>query len=564
MKKLSNTILFIFTSLVLNAQSPNLEWAKNFGGSSTDFGYCSALDKSGNIYTTGYFYGLSDFDPGPNTYNMSSTSGGDIFVTKLDTIGNFVWAKRFGAGVTTFNYGTSIKTDTAGNIYITGAFEGTVDFDPGVGTFNLVSSGAADVFVLKLDSSGNFIWAKKTGGNSTENGISIFVNSSAGHLYIYGDFSNTVDFDPSPATFNLTSVGGRDLFILKLDIAGNFIWAKRMGGTLSDVAFSITQDIMGNIYTTGYFEGTADFDPGAGTYNLTSVGSSQDIYITKLDSAGSFLWAKNIGSNLNDYGRAIAADALGNVFITGVFYGTADFDPNSGLHNLVSSGSGDIFITKLDTAGDLVWAKAMGGPSDDRGGAIAIDLLNDIYITGWFSSTADFNPDAVTHYLASAGGSDIFILKINSGGNYLWAKNTGSTASDNGFSIIIDSLTNLYITGVFQNTADFDFNSGTYNLNSSGAQDVFILKVDQNLSIGMENRVPLNDIKIFPNPSNSLFNTSISNQNFIIYVYNSCGVLVLQDVNSETIDLSNEAKGLYLIKVFSEGNLIGTSKIIKQ
>src|SRR3990172_3536641 len=180
--------LFCF---IANAQTPTFTWAKGMGGPGFDISYSMKIDASGNVYTTGLFVGTSDFDPGVGTFNMTDASGG-IFVSKLDASGNFVWAKQMGG--TGSENGYSLYLDVTGNVYITGRFGGTADFDPGVGTFNLTSAGADDIFICKLDVSGNFVWAKRLGGTGTDYGNAITLDGS-GNVLTTGYFQSTVDFD---------------------------------------------------------------------------------------------------------------------------------------------------------------------------------------------------------------------------------------------------------------------------------------------------------------------------------------------------------------------------------
>ena len=204
-----------------------------------------------------------------------------------------------------------------------------------------------------------------------------------------------------------------ELLASPLYASGTFLWAKSMGGTSSDFANGIAVDSSGNVYTTGSFSGTADFDPGTGTADLTSAGSG-DIFVSKLDSSGDFVWTKSMGGMDYDEGRSIAVDSSGSVYTTGYFQGTADFDPSVGTANLTSTGSDQIFVSKLDSSGDFVWAKSMGGTSDDGGSSIALDLSGNVYTTGgYYSTTADFDPDgAGTANLTNAGGYDIFVSKL--------------------------------------------------------------------------------------------------------------------------------------------------------
>ncbi|MGC6468655.1 MAG: SBBP repeat-containing protein, partial [Chitinophagales bacterium] len=211
-------LIAICLSTFSYAQQANFEWAKSFGGTFDDQGYSIALDASGNVYTTGWFAGTVDFDPGAGTNNLTAQGSADVFVQKLDPLGNLIWAKSFGG--TSADQGYSIALDASGNVYTTGRFRGTVDFDPGAGLATLTSAGSDDVFIQKLDPLGNLIWAKSFGGTSADYGYSIAVDAS-GNVYTTGYFQGTVDFDPGAGTNNLTAQGNRDVFIQKLDPLGN-------------------------------------------------------------------------------------------------------------------------------------------------------------------------------------------------------------------------------------------------------------------------------------------------------------------------------------------------------
>jgi hypothetical protein len=232
------------------------------GGTGNDAATGLAVDSFGNVYTTGYFSGTADFDPGPGTANLTGLGTKDnqnIFVSKLDSCGNYVWADCMGS--TSASYANAIAMDSSGNVYTTGYFGGTGDFDPGSGTANLSSAGGRDVFVSKLDSSGNYVWAQALGGQI---GYGIAVDSS-GNVYTTGYFTGTADLDPGPGTAYLTAGDGGEIFVSKLNSSGSYVWADRIGGT---TPHGIAVGSSGNVCTTGRLVGTADFDPGAGTYNV--------------------------------------------------------------------------------------------------------------------------------------------------------------------------------------------------------------------------------------------------------------------------------------------------------
>lgn len=461
----------------VHAGDGDFVWSKAIGSGEVDQGHSVTIDASGNVYTTGYFNGTVDFDPGPGTFNLTSAGTNDIFISKLDSNGNFVWAKAITDYYSCIAY--DIVTDSSGNVYLTGFFWDTVDFDPGPGTTNLTSNGWSDIFIIKLTSSGNLLWAKAMGGTQYDNGFSLSVDSS-GNVYVTGYFQGTADFDPGPGTVNLISAGNLDIFICKLDSNGNLLWAKGMGGTLEDRGYSIATDNFGNVYATGFFQETVDFNPGGVGGNLINT-SGLDIFVSKFSSNGDFVWAKGMGGTLGGEGGeglALSLDTSGNAYTTGYFTGTVDFDPGAGNFNLSSEApSQDIFISKLSSNGNFVWAKSLHGPLNENGYGIAVESSGNVYTTGFFQGTVDFDPGTGTFNLTSVGVNDIFISKLSSNGNFVWAKSMGGTLNEYGKDITIDSSKNVYTTGYFQGTGDFDPEKGIFNMTSAGSDDIFIHKL---------------------------------------------------------------------------------------
>jgi hypothetical protein len=222
---------------------------------------------------------------------------------------NFVWAKRVG--------GVAITSDAAGNTFIIGGFSDTVDFDPGPGVFNLVStSDGGDGYLAKLDATGNLVWARHfqaTGFAAVE--CSAVHLDGSGNIYVTGIYFGTADFDPGTGVTSFSSPNETSIFVVKLDAAGNFVWARNIGGdnlgSNDPYSYDVATDATGNVYVTGRFSGTIDFDPGTPVANLTS--SAEDMFVTKLNSAGNYQWAKQVGATFNDAGRALTTDATGSV-----------------------------------------------------------------------------------------------------------------------------------------------------------------------------------------------------------------------------------------------------------
>jgi hypothetical protein len=413
------------------------------------------------------------------------------------------WAN--GAGSAGTDYAYAMDVDAAGNSYTIGTFTNTVDFDPGVGVQNLTAFGMKDIFILKLDASGNYLWVKRMGGTSDDQGNGIKVDPATGDVYTTGAFGSLVDFDPGSGTSYIQSNGGYDIFIQKLDTAGNFIWAKGIGGTSTDYSRSIALDLAGNIYTTGNYVDLVDFDPGAGTAMFYGNGNT---FILKLSASGNFVWAKSTESNAPAQANDIAVDGNGNVYITGYFSPYGDFDPGPGTFTLTAVGSWDIFIVKLNPSGNFLWARSVGGSDVDQSFSLRLDVSGNIYVTGCFRTTVDFDPGVGVYNLTSSGDDDVFILKLNNAGQFQWAKRFGSSSSDCARSLAVDGSGNIYTTGQFDFTVDFDPDAGISNLTSAGGFDVFIHKLDGvgNFLSAMKMGGTLNDLG---------YTIAVSNNNFI-------------------------------------------------
>ena len=525
------------------------DWAHQFGGKSLDEGFSVAVDATGDVYLTGTFEDTAGFDPGPGTNTLISSGDMDVFIQKLDAQGNSLWVKQFGSK--SDDISNALSLDDQGNIYVAGFFQDTAEYEPGAGNSALISSGSRDAFLLKIDGNGNLLWSAQFGGTGGENAYSVALDAN-GAVYTTGFFAGTVDFDPSANLSNLTSAGGLDVFILKLDSLGNYIWAKQLGGTSADFGMASAIDASGNIYTTGYFQGTADFDPGSNTSSLSSAGS-RDVFVQKMDANGGFLWAAQIGGPSIDQALSLALNDSGEVHITGYFQDTADFDPGPGIMQLTSAGNSDIFVLKLDTSGNLIWAHQTGGSSNDVGNGIVADALGNVYVTGSFQDTVDFDPEAGSYNMISAGFTDIFIQKLNNAGNFLWAQSMGGKLYDGGHSIALGYNGGIYTTGFFEDTADFDPGMGASNLISRGATDVFVQKMTD-ASFGTTTARLEDKLKLYPNPAGDRvsIDLGVSHSEVHIAVTDYSGKIL----NSKTfryqqiIDLKlHQPPGLYFLVV---------------
>jgi hypothetical protein len=567
MKKLILLFILGFNALIYS-QSTSFTWAKRFDGPGHERCYSIVTDFSGNVITSGIFINQVDFDPGPSVYSISPVAK-DIFISKLDAAGNFVWAKSIGGPSAACDI-YDIKTDASGNIYLCGFFDKTVDFDPGPAMYTIMSVGNTDVFILKLDPSGNFIWAKRVGGPNYEFAWSMALDASA-NIHVTGSFVGTVDFDPGPGFFTLTSSPNTDIFVLKVDSAGNFKWAGGMGGTGVQEGKCIAVDTVGNVYTSGNFINTVDFDPGPGNFTLTAV--NVDAFISKLDSAGNFVWAKSFeGLASIGYinGLGIIADAAGNSYITGNYVGTVDFDPGPGVDTVTTWGAADAFIVKLDTGGNLKWAKTIGGPGTQYGTAIALDASNNVFTTGYFSFPTDFDPGPGIYTLTAVGtpsNNDAYILKQDNAGNFLWVNSFGGPNGDESYDICVDASANVHTTGIFVGSVDFDPGPGSFVMNSNSVSvDVFVHKLGQS-SVGIKKtEIKNNDVLIYPNPNNGSFNFNLAEESCKFILINSLGQKIHTQKTTKgenKINLNDLAPGIYLTIVNGENFNISQKIIIE-
>ncbi|KAB7732435.1 hypothetical protein F5984_00280 [Rudanella paleaurantiibacter] len=467
--------LMVSLFVMANAQAQSFVWAKRVGGSSSnlsDAGFAITTDFGGNVYTAGRYGGTVDFDPGPGTANLTSTGLNDLFVTKFDAAGNFVWAKSFGGPGDDFAY--SIAVDALGNVCFTGFFKATADFDPSANVFNITSAGDFDAFVCKLDGSGGLVWVRRVGGVGEDRGYALTINS-LGSIYITGAFTNTADFDPGPGVTQFVSRSdyAPDIFVWQLDRDGNFVWVRIIGGTEFDYPSSISLDASERIYVTGRFGSTADFDPGPGVYTLTA--GQSDGFVCKLNTEGNLMWVRQMGGTSGDNASSGAVMPDQGVCVTGSFTGTATFGPG------VTLGTGsiytDIFVCRYDLNGTLIWAKTMGSSNFDAGNAVGVDKTGNIYVAGTFRETVDFDPGPGTTNLNAVGVEDAFAIKLSPDGQLLWARSIGSPGYDNARAMNIDAVGDMHLTGNFEQTMDADPNSGVFNLSSAGFQDAFIVKL---------------------------------------------------------------------------------------
>jgi len=394
---------------------------RQFGTSSDDKGNAVAVDSSNNIYVTGETKG--GIEGNTNSGNL------DMFLVKYSSSGGILWTKQLGTG--NHDRSRDLTIDSSDNIFVTGYTWGGIDGN--------TNSGGIDMFLVKYSSSGVKQWTKQLGTSEGDQGEGITVDNS-GNIYVTGVTSGGLDGN--------TSAGLTDSFLVKYNSSGVKQWTKQLGTSSNDIAYDLVLDSSNNIYIGGYTEGNLDGNTNAG---------GSDISLVKYNSSGTKQWTKQFGSSAEDSVQDIAVDSSDNIYLTGITRGSLD-----GL----TGSEVDMFLVKYSDNGTKLWTKLLSseGNSIDAGKGLAIDSSDNIYVTGWTTGSMESNTNAGTSYNA-----DIFLSKYNSAGTKQWIKQLGTSSSEGGHAVAIDSSNNIYVTGYTEGGLDGNTSLG-------GNNDVFLLK----------------------------------------------------------------------------------------
>jgi hypothetical protein len=560
---------FLLLCCQLLAHGQTYQWVQTAGSSLPDEGRAVAVDASDMIYVLGNFEDVIDLDPGTGTDLRASNGGTDLFLQKLDASGSLIWAITIGGSFD--DSGNSITTDAQGNVYICGAFVDAVDMDPGAGTEIHTASGTSlDAFVVKLDPSGTFLWAKSFGSTTWNDAITAVATDDLSNVVISGYFRSSVDFNSGAGTDNHTSNGGDDVFITKLSAAGVYDWTVTFGGSGEDKSTALAISQPGDIHCTGFFDGTVDFDPSGPTDDHQSNGGS-DVFVQKLDAAGLFIWAQSFGGNSDDKSNGVALDANNDVYLGGYFRLTADMDPGAGTDSLSSNGVFDAFVSKLDASGDYLWSRSFGGTFDDEATGIAVDDDQNVYATGYFSSTVDFDPGpGVKEHSAVGASIDVFVVKLNSTGDYFLSEAFGGSAPNLGNNVAIDNSGNIYIVGTYGGPADFDPTTAFDIHSNVGDDDAFVWKYNDLSVFGVSESNAAVLMTLYPNPCSNTIRIECKNGfegSAVLRCYDQSARLLIQKeiLLDETFefDVSHYEAGLYFIELETAWGKL-TQKLVKR
>ncbi|MEM7038059.1 MAG: SBBP repeat-containing protein [Bacteroidota bacterium] len=523
------------------------------------------------------------------------------------------WADQLSGTGHVYTYG--LATDPAGDIYVSGMFAATTDFDPGPGTTNLTPSGSQDLFLAKYAATGALAWVKQIGGSALTKGNDIVLDA-AGNLYLTGEFASATDFDPGAGTQSHTPSGGSDAFVLKLDAAGDFVWVYPFGSPDGDDnSLSLDLDGSGNVYAGGMYNlqqnGTSEGfvlklspagaqqwlvnfgDSGLdfvseiavsasgetfltghlrGPSNLAAMpldgGTAGDVLFAVMDPQGVFTRADLFGGTGSDRGYGIHLDAQENAFVTGYFEDQVTFIPGLPEGTITSFGSRDAFLFRAETGGALNWVRQFGGAEADGGRSVDVDASGNIYVGGTFMGLADFDPLPGSFTLQAPGNAtpDAFVTKLDPMGHFIWAAGLGGGSEESLERVRCHADGDVLAIGAFAGTADFDPQAGTVNFVSAGMNDGYLVKLEDGMVNAAES-LSESRMAVGPNPFSETLTVKGVQRGGTLRLYNAMGQVVLtrkiDGQNQLRIDVPTGATGMYLLE-FESGNERFRKRLIRQ
>lgn len=580
MNTIPKSALLLFL-LIFCSTSAHAQFLSQISSTSTVVSNDVALDSAGNAYVTGGFIGDANFRDTTTVFTLSSLGLKDIFIAKYNPQGRPLWGFSIGGvagGPGLDDEGVSIAVSPAGNLFVTGYFQGTADFDPGSGVGEATSQGFRDVFIASYTSDGDFRWVQSFGGTADDIGQGVGLEGDDAVL-LTGFFRETATLSSDTGGANaVTSAGQEDGYLISLNANGALNWIFSYGDISVDKGRQVETDGSGNVYLTGVFSRNADFDPSGDTTTLSSLAGGQDGVLASYDNAGALRWAIPLGSELIDSPEGLAVDPAGDVFITGHFTGTLDFDPLNNTPNEFVSIGRDIYIASYSEAGAMRWATVMGSGFAE-GSDVSVNNSGNIIMTGFFSG--EVFPDAQsTLRLTSNGEQDILLASYTSNGTFQWGHAIGGALAEVPQGVAIGADGSAFLTGYFEDLVDFNPSADTLEALSSGAFDGFLARYasDGSFAVSSENEYDVADAEIafnvFPNPTANRLSVVLQNHNggdVKVEILDTLGRRVhrlkrtvpINTTHTLSLDVSEYPAGLYFIRVTNRTTRVSSFAVVR-
>lgn len=474
MKKITTTIALSLAVLTTHAQEH--EWSLGQGIAGYNTAAKSVVDPiDGSVYITAT-RGVNDFDPGAGVFTGTGNGGTDFFLQKLDADKNFLWAQYIGGPDMDYSFDITLAND--GGVIVVGSGGDQCDLDPGTGTNILTTTNLRESFVAKYASNGAYEWGNFPTSSGSDNIATNVTTDNDGNIIVVGSFSTTMDIAGPTGPITLTSNGGNDGYVWKLNSTGVTQWVYSYGGTSSEESGGIACDSDGNVYFGARFAETIDFDPTGGFLNVTSNGNV-DAVIGKLNGMGEIQWAHGFGSTSAtsfDNLMGVGVDSNDDIYAFGAFKDSINLNFGAGVNSHISNGNTDNYLLKIDPDANYIWSVSYGGTGGCEAHDLAIDEFDNVYVTGSVAGLTDFDPSANVNELNTATVSGTYFSKFSVDGTYKFTGAYGGASLNRAESVSVDNNGNVLLSGMFGNTHFF---TPTDSIVTEGSQDQFVAKFSQ-------------------------------------------------------------------------------------
>ena len=439
-----------------------------------------ATDPAGNTVVTGSFRGTVDFNPAGTGFTVTSAGTQDTFVARFGPAGGLLWARTFAGQVTTtattttsaVGQGSALTLDTAGNIFLTGSFQGTVNFGTNAQPSSQTSAGATTAYVAKLDSAGNLGWVRTlTPRGGDDQGLALALDRSGG-VIVAGTYTGGVAIGAT----TLTATGASEGFVARFATAdGTPTWGYGTRGTVGSnaQATGVAVDSAGQVVLAGFYSGTVTLGSGSSGQTFTAAGST-DAVVWKLDAAGQLVWGRSVGSTDYDVAGGLAVDSADNIAVAGTFSGSVNFATGSTPATLTAGPIFSAFTLQLNPSGQTTWARGFSASSGwSKGQAIAVDSNQVIHLAGAFSGMTDFDPGPNVNALTSRGSTDAFAAGLDATGQVAYAIQAGQTNFNTNLGVAVNPSGDVALTGTYSGSIGF----GSITLPAAGKASGFVARL---------------------------------------------------------------------------------------
>lgn len=552
-------ILFILFLSFSTAYAQDTGWTISNAGVGTSFGSDVETDTDGNVYAFGSFTGTVDLDPSSNVAQLNAIVGETAcYIAKYDAVGNYLWSKKLSGVVFAQDL---LALDSHGNVLIALSFQDSlIDLN---GNIYYSLAGSMDIGILKLDGDGNQLWIKFTQTNTLERFFCMKVDNQD-HILLNGVFTSTLDIDFGPGTELISPAGSFDEFVLKLDELGDFMWVQTWYGGLDEVQMDgqrmdivdMAIDTSRNVWLTGYFNTTIDFDPSSGDFTVQNTTNDFRAFALKLDQSGNFLWAKTFASTMEISSAEIGVNEQNEAVIGGVYQGTVQL----GSETFYSPDNQNAYLLKMDENGTTQWARNIQCQGITNISALEVLSTGVIQFVGVFHDTIYFMSQNIGRQLIPVNPIDTYCAWYTNSGDVKWV-----TQFEGAAVIILDitkgSDDTVAMTGYYKGIIDFNLGSLVEYETSQHSHHGFVKKMyfDPSISLGLEEE----EIHLsYTNPVNDylFYQSDATIEKASIFSIDGSMVSEINNPEGE-IDFRGIDSGVYLVH-FKSGKGMLTARIV--